>query len=178
MRGSRKGAEHLAQETGTLAWGQGCPHATLQSQHLSPAFSNSWPHFVLSIPIRAQGRLLPPVPEGSAGPERMSGLPAPHIFSMAGPGADGAPSLDLAGARHLSGPLPFSSLSSFRDATSPSTFPRYDPRRHCPGIQEILAADGGPHREGQQQLGKTLVWCWRWDHYIPLGHIFRFTRKL
>lgn len=40
------------------------------------------------------------------------------------------------------------------------TLHRNDPRRHRSGIQEILATDGSPCREGQQWLGKARAWHW------------------
>lgn len=90
-----------------------------------------------------------PVTE-QTGPEKMSFFPV--ILSFLWLGLAGWDSSAWTSSQHpksaVSHPLPRPMFSS--------TFHRHDPRRHRSGIQEILATDGSPCREGEQQLGKAL----------------------
>lgn len=67
----------------------------------------------------------------------------PQYLSVVGPGGSRIPP-----------PGSGSGLAPLVTHTRVTSAPRHDPRRHRPGIQEALAADGGTRREGQRCLGE------------------------
>lgn len=67
----------------------------------------------------------------------------PQCLSVVGPGGSRIPP-----------PGSGSGLAPLVTHTRVILAPRHDPRRHRPGIQEALAADGGARREGQRCFGE------------------------